>query len=70
MVNPCVRSLGQMFPSRTEGKGSNTSQLRRLRVGKGGFQKKADLTEKQGMTDREGETAAVQCIVDYNSCLD
>ena len=59
-----------MFPSRTEGKGSNTSQLHRLRVGKGRFQKKADLTEKQGMTDREGETAAVQCVVNYNSCLD
>lgn len=52
MVSLCNQCLDQMFPSRTEGKGSKTSQLHRLRVREGGFQKKADLlTEKEGMTD-------------------
>lgn len=52
-------------------KESNTSQLCRLRVGEGEVQRKAyTLTEQAGMTDGEGEMAAVQGAVNYNSCLD
>lgn len=71
MVNLWVRSLAQMSPSGIEEKGSNTSQLCRLRVGEGEVQRKAyALTEEEGMTDEEGEMAAVQGAVNYSSCLD
>lgn len=60
-----------MSPSGIEEKESNTSQLCRLRVGEGEVQRKAyTLTEEAGMTDGEGEMAAVQGAVNYNSCLD